>query len=227
MLLMLTGKHWATTVFNRDLIVVSKDETVPHPAGRWGKWPSVLAFLCLITGILGFMELFVAAIAALFILAVAGVVTSSVIRSAMDAELLLVLVCSLAIGTAIDVSGLAELLVGGVFRLMEAYPPVVLLATLFFVTVLLTSLITNAAAVSIMFPIALTMGEVTGTNPKAYFVTIAFAASASFITPIGYQTNMMILGPGNYRFADFVRAGLPLTMLYASVCIFFIYKMYL
>jgi di/tricarboxylate transporter len=97
---------------------------------------------------------------------------------------------------------------------------------LFAGTVLLTSLITNAAAVSIMFPVALNISEQFSMQATPFFVTIAFAASASFLTPIGYQTNLMVMGPGNYRFSDFFKLGFPLLIIYSAICIFFIIKYY-
>jgi len=96
------------------------------------------------------------------------------------------------------------------------------LVFLFVLTLLLTSLITNAAAVSIMFPLALEMGTQLGLPLTPFFVTIAFAASGDFMTPIGYQTNLMVMGPGNYKFKDYFKVGLPLTILYSATVLLFV-----
>ena len=84
---------------------------------------------------------------------------------------------------------------------------------LYVVTNLITELITNNAAAAFAFPIALSAAEQLGVNPMPFFVAICIAASASFSSPIGYQTNMIVLGLGNYRFRDFMRAGLPLNLI--------------
>jgi len=88
-------------------------------------------------------------------------------------------------------------------------------------------LITNAAAVSIMFPIALELGNQLGQPLTPFFVAIAFAASGDFMTPIGYQTNLMVMGPGNYKFRDYFIIGFPLTLIYSVVVLCFINWYYL
>ena len=108
----------------------------------------------------------------------------------------------------------------------NSWGPVAVLTVLFIVTTLLTSLITNPAAVSIMFPIAMALSVQLHLAATPFFVAIAFAASGDFMTPIGYQTNLMVYGPGGYTFKDFVRVGTPLTVIYAAVCIGFITMYY-
>src|SRR5690606_33452585 len=93
-------------------------------------------------------------------------------------------------------------------------------------TVLLTSLITNPAAVSIMFPVAMAIADQLQMPVTPFFVGIAFAASGDFMTPIGYQTNLMVYGPGGYTFRDFVRVGAILTVLYISISVTFITYFY-
>src|SRR5690606_40839864 len=100
------------------------------------------------------------------------------------------------------------------------------LTGLFVVTIFLTSLVTNPAAVSIMFPIALSMATQANLPATPFFIAIAFAASGDFMTPIGYQTNLMVYGPGGYGFRDFVKVGGPFTLLYTIICIVFISHYY-
>ena len=108
----------------------------------------------------------------------------------------------------------------------ENFGPVAVLTALFLSTILLTALITNAAAVSIMFPIAMAVAEQSNLAYTPFFVGIAFAASGDFMTPIGYQTNLMVYGPGGYTFRDFLRVGSPLTLMYTILCIAFISYFY-
>ena len=100
--------------------------------------------------------------------------------------------------------------------------PVAVIAALFMVTIFLTALITNAACVAIVFPIAMALAQQMNLPYTPFFVAIAFAASGDFITPMGYQTNLMVYGPGGYNFKDFAKVGAPLTILYAVLCISFI-----
>jgi di/tricarboxylate transporter len=92
---------------------------------------------------------------------------------------------------------------------------------IYIVTNILTMFVTNAAAVAITFPIAIAMGEQLGfSDMTPLLLTIAFAASADFLTPFGYQTNLMVFGPGGYRFADYIRFGLIPTFIYMAMTIF-------
>jgi di/tricarboxylate transporter len=104
--------------------------------------------------------------------------------------------------------------------------PLAALSALFITTTILTSIISNAAAVAIAFPVALSMADQLNLPSTPFFVAIAFAASGDFITPIGYQTNLMIYGPGGYSFRDFAKIGIPLTLVYAVTCLLFISTFY-
>src|SRR4029079_8533430 len=99
---------------------------------------------------------------------------------------------------------------------------VAVITLLFIITIFITALITNAAAVAIVFPIAMALADQMHLPPTPFFVAIAFSASGDFMTPIGYQTNLMVYGPGGYTFKDFVRVGVPFTVLYSVICILFI-----
>ena len=106
--------------------------------------------------------------------------------------------------------------------LTDHYGPAVLLAVMFVITNLFTELITNNAAAALAFPLALSISSQLGVSPTPFFVVICMAASASFSTPIGYQTNLIVQGIGNYKFTDFVRIGLPLNIITFLISIFLI-----
>ena len=95
----------------------------------------------------------------------------------------------------------------------------VALALLYVATVLLTEVLTNNAAAVLMFPVAMAFGEQLGVSFLPFVLAVMFAASASFITPLGYQTNLMVMGPGRYRYADFARLGLPLSLVVGVVAV--------
>ncbi len=98
----------------------------------------------------------------------------------------------------------------------------VTISLLFAVTLFITAVISNAAALAIVFPLAVSLAHKLDISTTPVMVAIAFAASADFMTPIGYQTNLMVYGPGNYAFKDFFKVGLPLTVIYTAACILFI-----
>lgn len=133
----------------------------------------------------------------------------------------------MAVGVALEKSGAADLIADLLVTSVQKLGPVAVLASLFLVTTFLTALITNAAAVSIVFPIAMSVAEQMDLSYTPFFMAIAFAASGDFMTPIGYQTNLMVYGPGGYSFRDFFKVGSPLTVMYILLCISFISYFYL
>lgn len=128
-------------------------------------------------------------------------------------DILITIACAFAISRAMVNSGVADVIAHGIIDMSHDYSPHVLLAVLFIITNLFTELITNNAAAALAFPLALSLSNQLGVSPMPFFVVICVAASASFSTPIGYQTNLIVQGIGNYKFTDFVRIGLPLNLL--------------
>jgi di/tricarboxylate transporter len=125
---------------------------------------------------------------------------------------------ALGIGEAMRVSGAAELLTSGLLVVLQGAPPSVTVMALFLMTSVLAQLITNNGAAVLMFPIFMTVAESSGIGPHGVLFTLMVAAGSSFLSPIAYQTNLMVYGPGGYRFLDFARVGLPLTLILAAVC---------
>lgn len=224
--LLLTGKDWRYQNSNKDLVIVTWMGDIGKSKSRWGILPSIGAIFFLLLGIFGILDLFIATTLGVGFLFSFGVLSLDAVKKSVDIDLLSILVSSLAIGLALTKSGAADLLVGSILESVGKESTFSIISVLFIITLLLTSLITNAAAVAIMFPIAYSMGTQFNFSLTPFFVTIAFAASASFLTPIGYQTNLMVMGPGNYRFTDYFKIGLPLTILYTLVCLFYINKYY-
>ena len=111
-----------------------------------------------------------------------------------------------------EVSGAAVLIGQGMVQLTRAYGPRTVLTAVVIGTVILTEVITNNGAVALMFPIALSVAETQGIEARDLVIGITLAASMSLITPIGYQTNLMVYGPGNYKFTDFFKVGFPLQV---------------
>jgi len=147
---------------------------------------------------------------------VSGCITASRARRSVDLPVLVVIAASFALGNAMTVTGAAGWVAGGLLGFGELTPWVALVL-IYLLTAVFTEMITNNAAAVLMFPIALAVSQQLGVNFLPYAVVVMFAASASFITPLGYQTNLMVYGPGRYRFGDYVRIGLPLSLLAGAV----------
>ena len=162
------------------------------------------------TGLLPMMN------AALFaaILMVAGkALTPTDARHAVDLDVIVLIAAAFGLGAGIRSSGLAEILAGGIVASSQMVGPVGTLIGVAVVTMILTELITNNAAAVLVFPIAISTAVAAGLDPRPFAVTVAIAASASFLSPVGYQTNTMVYGPGGYRFLDYLRLGLPMSAL--------------
>jgi di/tricarboxylate transporter len=133
-------------------------------------------------------------------------------RRSIDWEVLLAIAASFAIGKALEKTGAADAIGGGMIGLAqgEAWPT---LAVVYLATLLATEIITNNAAAALMFPLAMSTAAKLNVSPMPFVIVVMMAASAGFATPIGYQTNLMVYGPGGYKFGDYVRLGVPLDIL--------------
>ncbi len=120
------------------------------------------------------------------------------------------------LGMALESSGAAEMTVGALMRFLDSWGPIAVLAAFILITSLLTGFMSNTAAAALVVPLVVTSSRALEVSPRPFLIGIALAASAAFYTPIGYQTNLLVYGPGGYRFIDFVKVGLPLTLI---VCV--------
>ena len=168
-------------------------------------------------GVVGLAALGVAPIFLLTVLAVAAVLLLRAIDadeafSFVDGRLLTLIFAMLAVGAALQASGAVELIVNMLVPLMSQMPPILMIWMLYLITSVLTELVSNNAVAVVITPIAIALAQALGVDPRPLVVAVMVAASASFATPIGYQTNMMVYGPGGYRFTDFMRVGIPLNL---------------
>ena len=225
-LLLLAGDNRENGNHEKDLFFLSVPKKVTSGKNKNLQIVGLLSVLLLISGVVGVFPLFDVCLVILSALVFLGVLNLVEIRRELDLSLLLILVCSLAVGVGLEKSGTADSIANLLVSSVDVLGPVAVLASLFLSTILLTALITNAAAVSIMFPIAMSIAEQMDLSYTPFFVGIAFAASGDFMTPIGYQTNLMVYGPGGYTFRDFLKVGFPLTLMYTVLCIAFISYFY-
>ena len=151
-----------------------------------------------------------------------GCVRKGQIMAALNFPILLVIAAAIGMGQAIETTGLAVMAAGVINDYTTFLGPIAVIAGVYILTNILTELITNNAAAVLMLPIALALGVETGITAHAMAVTVAVAASASFLTPIGYQTNLMVMGAGRYRFKDYLKAGFPVTIFMMVLTIFMV-----
>ncbi|MGH3441316.1 MAG: SLC13 family permease [Nitriliruptorales bacterium] len=200
--------HWRD---RRDFVVVVPLDEHAATVDPRGAFTLAVLVTLVATSATGLLSLVEATLAAVFLLLVTRTVSLQKARGSVDMEVVLLIAGAFGLGAAVETSGLAEVLASGVSTFAMSAGPVVALAVLFVATAGMTEIVTNAAAAGIMFPIALEVAARTGSDPRGFAVAIAIAASASFLTPIGYQTNTIVYGLGGYRYGDYWRLGLPLT----------------
>jgi len=132
---------------------------------------------------------------------------------AIDGALLLLIVSMLVVGSALERTGALGLVVGALQPLLEGVSPLIVLAAVYAMTSILTESVTNNAVAVVMTPFVVALAQALGFDPRCFVVAVMFGASASFATPIGYQTNTLVYNAGGYRFADFLRIGLPMNVI--------------
>ncbi|MCC5993414.1 MAG: SLC13 family permease [Rhodobacteraceae bacterium] len=193
-------------------------------AYRRGHAPIVLAVLA---GIVVFSALGLAPIVLLAFLGVAVVLITRCIDadeafSFIDGRLLALIFAMLGVGAGLEASGAVSVIVTSVGPLLEGLPPFLLILSIYLLTITLTELVTNNAVAVVLTPIVIGLGLALGIDPRPLVVTVMLGASAAFATPIGYQTNTLVYGPGGYRFTDFLKVGLPMHLVMAPTASFFI-----
>lgn len=182
-----------------------------------------IAILVMIAVVLG-AALNLAPILPLSVIGVAIVLATGCVDSdegvgSIDGRLLLLVVSMLVLGNALDSSGAMERIVAMLTPMLSGLKPLVTLAVIYAATSILTEIVTNNAVAVVMTPIAAGVASQLGLDPRPFVVAVMFGASASFATPIGYQTNMMVYSAGGYKFSDFLRIGLPMNIMAGIVTV--------
>ncbi|HSO22302.1 MAG TPA: SLC13 family permease [Chondromyces sp.] len=165
----------------------------------------------------GITTILVSALVGLVGMVLTGCIRPEEIYQEMDWAVIVLLGSLLALGTALQTTGTAELIAAVVVEVVRPLGTTGILAAFFLLTSVLTSVITNNAAAVVLTPVAVAAARGLDVSPMPFVVAVMFAASNAFATPIGYQTNIFIYGPGGYRFSDFLRVGSPLVLLLAAV----------
>lgn len=199
-------------------LVAAVDE--PPPPRRRLSWLVLTVTLAMITVVAaGFVSLFEASLGAAILVVAGGAITTQEGWRSVNVNVVLTMAVAISLGGAVSASGLA----GNIASLVERVDvfgagDVGLVVAIMLATILLTELVTNTAAAALMIPVGLSISAETGTDPRMLAVAVLIAASCSFLSPVGYQTNLMVFSLGGYRFSDFARVGAPLTISTVVTC---------
>ena len=163
---------------------------------------------------LGWLSIASAAAAGALLIVLSKCISMEEAYAAIEWNVLFLLAGMLALSIAMEKTGTSAMLAGGIVDVFGAMGPRALVAAFFGATMLLTSVMSNQATVALLIPVAITTAYSIDANPRTFIFAVMFAASSSFMTPVGYQTNTMIYGPGQYTFNDFLRVGTPLSLIF-------------
>ncbi len=221
LLLLTSRQHLASLRGLRDFLLLEEVRTSFLEKGK-----AVYA-LAIFAGVVAMVALEIMSVAeaslvGVVLMAFTGCIRLSEVYSSISWTTLVMLGCLIPLGAAMNETGLAGALAGVMVQVSKQFGPVAALGGTYLLTSLLTEILSNNAAAVLMVPIAISVAGQLGVNPIPFAFAAMFAASASFMTPIGYQTNTMIFGPGGYKFSDFLRVGAPLSLLFLISAMIFI-----
>jgi len=198
--------------YSRDFLLVSAIEN-SRPVRHEHRFRAGFIMVAMVLVVaFGWLSMLKAAFLAAGLLVATRCIRAADARRSVDWQILLVIAASIALGGSLESTGAAAVIAGEIVG-VAAGSPIATLIAIFVVTTLFSAVISNLAAAVIVFPIALAASQQLEVSMLPFAVTLMMAASASFATPIGYQTNLMVYGPGDYRFSDFFKIGVPLTVL--------------
>jgi len=208
---------------SRDFYLVSRSTTLPSKP-VWKVWFSMVVLAAMIAFMaLNMLPVLTTVAAAAILLILSGCITPADARNSVEWNVLLIIASAFGLARALDNSGVAHFLAERLLTVVGGLGVVGILSGTYFITSFYTEIITNNAAAALVFPIALSLARQTGLDPRPFFLLVAIGASASFATPIGYQTNLMVYGPGGYKFKDFLKIGIPMNLFVGIVAITLIY----
>ncbi|MCH8012037.1 MAG: SLC13 family permease [Candidatus Marinimicrobia bacterium] len=210
---------------NPDIAVLQEHEISLHKTRFW--WFAIAIIpLIMISATLGIIEILGAAIVGVVILLLVRSLNIQEAYRSIDWSVIVLIAAFIPVGIVVERTGTADLIGSGIINLgalfNPEFAPYASLSILYLVAVLMTSIMSNNSAAIVLIPVALSIGNQLGVDTRPFIFAICFGASTSFMTPMGYQTNLMVYGPGSYRFGDFVKAGAPLNALFWLLATIFI-----
>ncbi len=211
------GERWRDKA---DFLLVAEMDGSPPVATKRAWVPIATLGVVVLLAATGIVPILEGALLGAIAMVLLGVLSPLEARRAVDLEVIVVIASAFGLAAAMESSGLAETIASGLVSVFEDYGDRGVLLGVVLATLVLTELVTNNAAALLMLPIAVAATGATELDPRGVAIAVAISASASFLSPIGYQTNTMVYGPGGYRFGDYARLGLPLTLLVLVATVF-------
>jgi len=207
----------------KDTNVIVLSERQPEKPGGW-RAPFALVTMALVIGIsaIGWAPIAVTSLAGAVAMTLAGCLDAEDVYDAIDWRIIILMAGLLPLGVAMSQTGAAQFLVENTIGLVSSLGPLTVLAVLYLMALLLTEFMSNAAAAVLLTPIGMSTAGMMEVDATPFLIAVTFAASTSFATPVGYQTNTMVYGAGGYRFSDFVKVGLPLNLIFWVLGVVFI-----
>jgi di/tricarboxylate transporter len=219
-LLLQTGTLFTKSFRNKPDFYLVSDVEDSRPVRFNRSWLAAIIFIAMITAFVsGRVDIMIAGFLAAGAMVATGCISASDARRSVDLPVLIAIAASFGVGKALEQSGVAKLFAGMLVDATRSFGPTATLATIYFGTMVLNELISNNAAAALAFPFCLESAKLLGVSERPFVMAITLAASYAFASPIGYQTHMMVFGPGGYRFTDFMRVGIPLNLLMWIVAI--------
>ncbi len=200
----------------RDFLLVAPTGGDPPHATARAPLVAVITLVMVLVAAVGWLSILESSLVAAGLLVATRTLSPDEVRDAIDFDVIILIAASFGLGAALEVTGLAVIIADGLIGTFDGLGTVGIVFGLLLAVSLLTELVTNNAAVVVVFPIATSVAVATGLDVRTVAVAVAVAASASFLTPIGYQTNTIVYGPGGYRFTDYLRLGIPLNLTVVS-----------
>jgi di/tricarboxylate transporter len=197
---------------NRDVVLL-EGSAEELPALDHAKRATAIFIAVVALAASGVLPIVVAALAGAAAMVMVGVLNVRQAFQAVDAKIFTTIGAALALGVALQKTGGAQYLAQALVSALEGATPATILSLFFLLVAVLSNIISTKTAAVLFTPIAVDLAQALGVEPQVFAVAVIFAANCSFASPLGYQTNLLVMGPGHYRFADFFRAGLPLIVL--------------
>jgi di/tricarboxylate transporter len=213
-LLVLAGEGFRERFRNApDFLVIAPLHGIPPTQPRKAKRVAALGLAFVVATGLGVLPILHGSLALALLLIASRAITLRQAREAIDVNIVVLIAAAFGLGAAVNDSGLGAAIAQVLLGLFEPFGPVGALAGVLLATMAMTELISNNAAAVLLFPVAIATAAATGNDPRPFVIAVTLGASLSFLSPLGYQTNLMVYGIGNYRFGDFTRLGIPLNLV--------------
>ena len=196
------------------VFLLASSAGIPRFDGAKAAKGLIIIVSVVVSAAFGWLSIASAAAAGALLIVLSGCISMEEAYAAIEWNVLFLLAGMLALSVAMEKTGTSTMLAEGIIDVFGTMGPTVLVAAFFGVTMVLTAVMSNQATVALLIPVAITTAYSIDANPRTFMFAVMFAASSSFMTPVGYQTNTMIYGPGQYRFMDFIRVGTPLTLIF-------------